>query len=137
MSSFNAQTTHDPAAVFACWADPSSWHTWDPEVRAASLDGPVVLGATGTMEPTSGPKSTFTITALTQDQTFTNTGSLPGAHLDFIHHVEKIGATTTMSVTVALRGPMARLWRLVLGRGMRDAARSSGAGLLAHLDRTA
>ena len=42
-------TTASTDAVWALWADPSTWPSWDPSVVAVALDGPFEQGATGTM----------------------------------------------------------------------------------------
>jgi hypothetical protein len=42
-------TSAAPEAVWALWADPSTWPSWDPSVVAVVLDGPFAQGTTGTM----------------------------------------------------------------------------------------
>lgn len=135
LSSYEATTRHTPADVYARWSAPGSWATWDPEVRSASLDGTPALGARGRLRPRSGPAATFVITQLEPDAVFTNSSSLPGARLNFVHTAERTAGTTRVTVTVGLTGPLARLWRPLVGRGLADAARSSVEGLLGHLDR--
>ncbi len=134
VSTFRLGTGHSAAAVFALWAAPASWPTWDPEVRSVTFDGPATLGATGRLRPRSGPTSSFTITDLRPDRVLTNSGRLPGARLVFEHVVEPDAAGSTVTVTVGLQGPLAPVLARLMGRGMAGAARSSVEGLLSHLD---
>ena len=45
----SVSTTAAPAAVWRVWSDPSTWPTWNPDVRSIKLDGPFATGTTGTM----------------------------------------------------------------------------------------
>ncbi|MCW2815671.1 MAG: Polyketide cyclase / dehydrase and lipid transport [Nocardioides sp.] len=47
-------TTAPTEAVWALWADPTTWPSWDPSVVGVVLDGPFEQGTTGTMT-LSGP----------------------------------------------------------------------------------
>ncbi|MDO9456270.1 SRPBCC family protein [Nocardioides sp.] len=52
MSFDHAQTVTTPAppsAVWALWADPATWPSWDPSVVGVVLDGPFEQGTAGTM----------------------------------------------------------------------------------------
>lgn len=42
-------TTATPAAVWALWSDPGTWHVWDPAVQSVALEGHFAEGAAGTM----------------------------------------------------------------------------------------
>jgi hypothetical protein len=46
-----------PEVVFALYADVSGWAGWDPDVRSASIDGPFVTGAVGSLTPMKGPRN--------------------------------------------------------------------------------
>jgi hypothetical protein len=45
----SVSTTAPPSAVWALWADPTTWPSWDPSVVGVALDGPFAQGTTGTM----------------------------------------------------------------------------------------
>jgi hypothetical protein len=42
-------TSAPPEAVWALWADTTTWPSWDPSVAGVALDGPFEQGTTGTM----------------------------------------------------------------------------------------
>lgn len=134
LDSYSTSTTHSAQSVFARWADPAGWPTWDTEVREVSFPGPTALGARGRMRPASGPATAFSITALEPDRLLTNASSLPGAKLLFEHRVTPTKDGADLEVTVAVDGFLAPLWQRVLRASMKNAAQSSVTGLLNHLD---
>jgi hypothetical protein len=109
-----------PAAFFAQWADMASWPEWNLDTEWVRLDGPFVEGATGELKPKGGPKVRFVVATLVDGEEFTDVSSLLGARLTFRHLVDAEPGRTTVSVEATLTGPLAPLWRLVLGRGVRE-----------------
>ncbi|GAB2955484.1 hypothetical protein GCM10027280_49920 [Micromonospora polyrhachis] len=103
-------------------------------MREVIFEGPAVLGSTGRMRPASGPTVSFSVTVADPDRVFTNTSSMPGATLTFEHVVEPAPEGALVTVTIRIDGPLAPLWRRIIGRGIADAARSSVVGLLTYLD---
>ncbi|QIM18604.1 hypothetical protein G7066_08185 [Leucobacter coleopterorum] len=134
IESHSTLTAHSPQSVFSHWADPTGWPEWDAEVREVNFEGPAELGASGRMHPASGPAATFSITAFEQDRIFTNASALPGATLIFEHRVAPTNDGAEIRVSVGVDGFLAPLWRRILRKSMRNAARSSVNGLLDHLD---
>ncbi|NUR64071.1 MAG: hypothetical protein HOV87_36245 [Catenulispora sp.] len=107
-----------PAAFFARWADMATWPEWNADTEWVRLDGPFAAGATGVLKPKGGPKTKFVVTKL-DDREFTDVSLLAGARLTFQHVVGAAAdGTTSVEVTVTLAGPLARVWNLVLGKGI-------------------
>jgi hypothetical protein len=104
-----------------------SWPEWDEAVRWVRRDGPFAEGTRGSLKPKGGPKVDFVIETLVPDREFTDRSTMPGASLTIRHLVEVLGdGRTGVGVVVSIEGPLARLWKLFLGRGI---ARSTPAGL--------
>ena len=119
LSSATATSTAPPSAFFDRWADMATWPEWDAAVAWARLDGPFAEGTTGTLKPVSGPRVRFVIETLVPGEEFTDRSSLPGARLTIRHVVAPAAAgTCRVGVTVGLDGPLARLWRPILARGV-------------------
>ena len=119
LSSATATSTAPPSAFFDRWADMASWPEWDTAVAWARLDGPFAEGTTGTLKPTGGPKVRFVIETLVPGHEFTDRSTLPGAHLIIRHQVAPAAERTCrLDVTVSLGGPLARLWRPILAKGV-------------------
>ena len=134
IDSYSSATTHSAQLVFSYWGDPAGWPAWDAEVREVSFEGPARVGARGRMRPASGPAAAFSVTTFEPDRVFTNVTSLPGAALVFEHRVTPTTGGAVVEVTVGVDGFLAPFWQLILGKNMRNAARSSVTGLLDHLD---
>jgi len=109
-----------PAAFFAEWADMASWPEWNLDTEWVRLDGAFVEGATGQLKPKGGPKVRFEVARLVDGEEFTDVSRLIGARLTFRHLVSTGAGRTTVSVEVSMTGPLAPVWRLVLGKDLRD-----------------
>ena len=134
LSTYTAQTSHNPFKVFARWENPATWSTWDPEVKSVVFDSTATLGKRGKLQPVNGPAMRLSITALRPGKELTNTGTLPGARLEFEHLVEPADGGSLVTVTVQVHGFLSPVWARILAPSMVQAARSSVVGLLAHLD---
>lgn len=108
-----------PAAFFARWADMATWPEWNTDTEWVRLDTPFAEGATGVLKPKGGPKVKFEVAALVPEREFTDVSRLFGARLTFRHLVSRVEAGTRVEVEVSLDGPLARLWNLALGKGIK------------------
>jgi len=121
--------THAPAkSIWALWSDPATWHTWDGEVKSASLHGDFVQGVKGVMQPVSGPKVAFELIHVDTNKSFINRAKLPLAILDFSHvyvspSAEGVSAQITHSVEI--RGISAPLFGFLIGRGVKKHLRTT------------
>ena len=109
-----------PSAFFAEWADMASWPEWNLDTEWVRLDGPFVEGATGELKPKGGPKVRFVVARLVDGEEFTDVSTLLGARLTFRHLVSVVEGLTTVAVEATLEGPLAPVWRLILGKGVRE-----------------
>jgi Polyketide cyclase / dehydrase and lipid transport len=110
-----------PETFFARWGDMATWPEWNLDTEWVRLDGPFVEGATGTLKPKGGPKVAFVVARLTDDE-FVDVSKLLGARLTFAHQVQRNGDQTDVRVDASIRGPLAFVWRLILGNGIRASA---------------
>ncbi len=117
----HATSVAPPSAFFDRWADMDTWSEWDEGIRWVRRDGPFAAGTTGSLKPTSGPKVGFVIETLVPDREFTDRSSLPGAALTIRHLVEVDGdGRTVVDIVVSIDGPLARLWKLFVGRRIAE-----------------
>ncbi|PYC69075.1 hypothetical protein C7C46_28625 [Streptomyces tateyamensis] len=111
-------STAAPAAFFARWADMATWPEWNADTEWVRLDGPFAQGSTGVLKPKGGPRTRFVIEVLDEAE-FTDVSLLLGARLTFRHLVRVDPAgRTEVEVAVSLAGPLAPLWRRILGKGI-------------------
>jgi hypothetical protein len=125
-----------PDAFFAEWADMDSWPEWNLDTEWVRLDGPFAEGATGELKPKGGPKVAFVVARLVDGEEFTDVSRLVGARLTFRHLVAVEGDRTSVSVDVALTGPLAPVWRLILGKGLRTSLRPDLERLVERAERS-
>jgi hypothetical protein len=112
-------TSARPAALFACWADMATWPEWNLDTEWVRLDGPFVTGSTGLLKPKGGPKVKFVLASVVPEREFVDVSYLVGARLTFAHYLERLpDGRTSLRVLVTLTGPLARIWNLILGKGI-------------------
>ena len=106
------------AAVFALYEDVTSWPRWDSEIEAVHLPEGLNPGAVGWLKPRKGPKAQIEISEVVPGKSFTVLGRLPLCQMRFGHELESKGDTTTVTHWVRFIGPLAFLFRLVIGSGI-------------------
>jgi len=107
----------EPALVWErAYADAGAWPTWNPEIRQASLDGPLAVGATARIVFRTGLRLRFHVVEFEQGRLFTDEARLPGARMGHRHLIEANGSGGSRLVnTIYIEGPLAPLWRRILG----------------------
>jgi len=104
--------------IFAHYADVANWPVWDKEIKAVTLDG-LHVGSTGSLQPRSGPKAMIMISELTTNTSFTVTSKLPLCKMQFGHELTSMGETTKATHSVGFSGPLAFLFRRLIGREIK------------------
>lgn len=101
--------------IFAHYSDVANWPVWDKEVKAVSLDG-FSVGSKGSLQPRSGPKANLSISEVTPNTSFTVTSKLPLCQMQFGHELTSLGEKTKATHSVGFSGPLAFLFRRLIGR---------------------
>lgn len=105
-------------AVFALYEDVKSWSLWDSETEAVHLAEGLRPGAEGWLKPRKGPKARIVVSEVVQGRSFTVLGLLPFCQMHFGHELESKGTRTTVTHWVRFTGPLAFLFRLMIGSGI-------------------
>ena len=114
----NSITINAPKeTVFAHYADVANWPVWDKEVKAVTLDG-LHVGSTGSLQPRSGPSAMINISELIPNTSFTVTSKLPLCKMQFGHELTSMGEATKATHSVGFSGPLAFLFRRLIGRAI-------------------
>lgn len=124
------------ATVFALWADAASWAVWDPDVKAATRTGPFVAGAEGTITPRQGPTMRIRITRVVPQQAFDAEARLPGCRMRFVHELVPVGAGVRVTHRVEFEGPLAFIFRALIGPQLVRGIPGTMAGLKAAAEGT-
>ena len=112
-------TTVSRERIWGLWSDAASWPTWDQGVIDVTLDGPFAQGVTGTLRPSGGPQTTFTLTEVTEGVSFTAVSKLPLARLAVAHTIEERERGMRITHTISLTGPAGWIFYLILGATLR------------------
>lgn len=106
-----------PADVWErAYASAKAWPKWNAEIKRASLDGPLALGAEAKIVFGTGLRLRFHVVEFEQGRLFTDESRLPGARMGHRHLVEptKSGGCRLVN-TIYIEGFLASPWRRVMG----------------------
>jgi hypothetical protein len=111
------------------YADAGAWAIWNSEIKRASLDGPLALGAKARIVFRTGLRLRFRVVECQAGRLFTDEARLPGARMGHRHLIESTeGGGSRLVNTIYLEGVLTPLWRRILGpaaaRALPDAQRA-------------
>jgi hypothetical protein len=102
-----------PSAIWSCaYADAQAWPAWNKEIASARLDGPLALDATARVVFRTGLRLRFRVVEFLDGRLFTDEARLIGARMGHRHLISEDGV---LSNTIYIEGPLAGLWRAILG----------------------
>lgn len=105
-----------PAAVWdEAYRDAAAWPRWNAELKSARLDGPLALGAEARIVFRTGLRLRFRVVEFEDGRLFTDEARLPGARMGHRHQVEPTASGARLTNTIYIDGPLAGLWRRILG----------------------
>ncbi|HSS04279.1 MAG TPA: SRPBCC family protein [Solirubrobacterales bacterium] len=120
-----------PQAVWStAYVDAAAWPRWNSEIKSATLDGPLALGAMARIIFRTGLRLRFRVVEYEEGRLFTDEARLPGARMGHRHLVEpSAGSGSRLGNTIYIEGALAPIWRRVLGpaaaRALPDAQRAA------------
>jgi hypothetical protein len=104
-----------PAVWERAYADAGAWPRWNAEIKHASLEGVVREGATARIVFRTGLRLRFRVVEFEEGRLFTDEARLPGSRMGHRHMVKAEGGGSRLTNTIYMDGPMAWLWRRVMG----------------------
>ena len=134
-----ATTTIDAPAdlVWRTVKDVEKWPEWTPTMLEVRLRGDDLrAGSVASVRQPKQPVRTWTVTALNEGRSFTWASAGRWLRMSADHVVTEENGRTTVLLTFALSGPMARLANLLAGRFIRQAITTEAASLKAWCERT-
>lgn len=105
-----------PRSIFRIYEDVRNWHTWDPDTRAASLDGAFAVGSRGRLVPAKGRAVPMVLTRVERDRCFTAESRIPLFRMRFEHELVPAGGNTEIVHRVTFSGALAFLLGTMLAR---------------------
>ncbi len=114
-------TEASPEAVWAkAYVDADAWSVWNRELKRATLDGPLAMGAEAKIVFRTGLRLRFRVVELDDGRLFTDEARLPGTRMGYRHLVEPTASGSRLTNTIYIEGPLAGLWRRILGPRAAD-----------------
>jgi hypothetical protein len=106
-----------PASVWErAYADAEAWPLWNHELKRASLDGALALGARAKVVFKTGLHLSFSVVEFEEGRLFTDEARLLGARMGHRHLVEPTSdGASRLTNTIYIEGPLTPLWRRVMG----------------------
>jgi hypothetical protein len=108
-----------PQPIFALYADVGRWHTWDPDTKQASLDGPFEAGTRGRLLPTQGNAVPMLLSSVQADRSFTVVSRIPMFKMVFEHELRPVAGGTEATHRVSFSGLLAPILGRVLAARLR------------------
>ena len=106
--------------LWMVWTDVNQWHTWQPAISHAKLDGEFEVGNTFRLKPSAGPQVSIEIIEVELERKFTDLTRFPGARMygchEFISHGEELEIRTTMSI----EGFLSFLWKRLVAENVAN-----------------
>lgn len=106
--------------IWKVWTDVNAWHTWQPDIEHARLDGDFVVGNTFQLKPKGAPKVTIEIVKAEVDRRFTDLTRFPGARMYGDHQFVVRGDEVEIVTTMSIEGPLAFLWRRIVAEDVAN-----------------
>ena len=118
--SHSLKTTASPDRIWSLWTDVEHWHYWDTELITATLNSDFALNAHGQLQPKNGPKSTFVISELNSNHSYTFTTQLPLCRLHVKRFLTLADHYTLFTHEVSFEGRLSFLFGRLLGQQFRE-----------------
>ncbi len=109
-------------ALWQLLSDPNRWSEWNPTIVEAALDGTFAEGTTIRLRTHRGRQTEVIVRDVRPGAGFATVSGLPGAELRIEHELAagRPDGRSLATERAVLRGPLARLWGLLLGRQLRE-----------------
>lgn len=100
-----------PETIFRIYADVQNWHTWDPDTKQATIEGPFQTGSRGRITPPKGMTMPMLFTEVAPGRCFTVESKIPLFRMLFEHELVPVAGATQVIHRVTFSG----LLSVVLG----------------------
>jgi hypothetical protein len=94
-----------PAAVWALWSHPASWHSWDPAVESVAFEGHFAEGAAGMMVLSGGIEVPVTLEIVEPGARYLDRLTMGDLVIEIDHVVRPHDKGTEVTVSTVITGP--------------------------------
>lgn len=118
-----------PERVFALYENVAAWSSWDPDVKTSSIEGSFSSGASGSLQPSSGPKAKIKFTEVMPSRSFTVEAKLPLCVMRFEHELTILPSGTSAKHRVTFQGFLSPFFGRIIGSQIRKGLPNTLQGL--------
>lgn len=104
--------------VWEVWTDVERWPSWQDDVEYAQLEGGFEKGTVIWFKPRRGPKVRLELTEVQPPTRFVDVTRFPLARMVDAHELVDTGGELEIRNTLTMEGPLARVWRKLVGEGV-------------------
>lgn len=115
--------------VFRIYENVAAWHTWDPDTKRASLEGPFAVGTRGSLTPAKGNTVPMLLTQVERNACFTVESRIPLFRMVFEHELVPQGDAVKAIHRVTFAGPLSFLLGRMLVKQLNQGLPVTLAGL--------
>lgn len=108
-----------PSVAYQAYADVARWSEWDPDTRAAALEGPPVAGTDGWLQPRKGLRVRMRVTEARPGEVFTVVCPVLGSRMRFAHRIEALADRVRVTHHVRFEGWLAPVLAATVGRDVQ------------------
>lgn len=130
---FQAEIEADPLAIYEAYARVSDWSLWDPDTRAAALEGPPLPGTRGWLRPRRGLRVRLQVLEARPGEVFTVACPVLGSRMVFEHRIEPLADRCRVRHRVRFEGWLAGWLLRRVGADLRAGQPRTLEGLARHL----
>ena len=100
------------------WTDVDRWSSWQDDVEYARLEGRFEKGTSIRFKPKGGPKVRLELAEVEPRSSFTDVTRFPLARMVDRHELIDADGELEIRNTLTMDGPLAYLWRKLVGEGV-------------------
>ena len=103
--SHTVTTSATPAAVWALWSHPATWHSWDPAVESVAFEGHFAEGAAGQMVLNGGIEVPVKLEIVEPGARYLDRLEVGGLRIHIDHVVKDCAEGAEVTVSTFVTGP--------------------------------
>lgn len=118
------------AKVWKVWSNVNQWSTWQRDLDYAKLEGEFKTGNTFLLKPKGGPRVRIHLLEAVPNRGFIDLTRFPMARMYGSHQFEERDGELELTTTISMEGPLAFLWRKIVGEGVVESLAGQTASLI-------
>ena len=116
----SVETEVVPEQIWELWRDVENWKSWDDQIEYSRVDGPFQAGSFGETKFISTPPMKTLLTDVVENELVVQEAYLPLARVVSFQSMQREREITRVTFRVEVRGFLAPLYALKIGKFVRE-----------------